>query len=298
MQKEMQMQKTREKKMNSERMFLEQQQRTIQKQAMMEEREKFRRAVEEQRNYEKKIENAKVKEYQEGKINQMKMFSEFKIQRQRQEIEKKETLVEQRKKFFEMQSKQKGSDLSGSFDALNPRKEDLVKMMKMKNQYDQMMKSNSIIQKLDQVDNNIKWKQQMSQQMLNFKSEINNQKREEFKNNMKKKEKTQEYYKEMNMRKLREKEERAYQLKNYKQDMLNYKKGVQEENSKQKKQVMELFDKMMKNSNSISPEVIMEMFPGEQALIHKLMKLKEVTRSTSPMARSSNDYSQALNNSF
>jgi len=200
-----------------------------------------------------------------------------------------------------MQSKlQKSGDMSASFDPMNPRKEDLVKMSKMKNQYDHMMKSNSIIMKLDQIDNNVKWKQQQSQQVQMYKSEIKNMKREEYKNNMKKKEKTQEYYKEMNMRKLREKEDRANQLKNYKQEMVNYKKNVQDENSKQKKQVMELFDKMMKNSNSISPEVIMEMFPGEQALIQKLMKLKEVTRSTSPMARSGNEfnYSQNLNNSF
>ena len=60
------------------------------------------------------------------------------------------------------------------------------------------------------------------------------------------------------------------------------KKSVQDDNSKQKKQVMEMFDKMMKNSNSISPEIILEMFPGEQMLINKLMRLKDVTRSMSP----------------
>jgi hypothetical protein len=90
-----------------------------------------------------------------------------------------------------------------------------------------------------------------------------------------------------------------------KQQMMAHKKGIQDENSKQKKQVMELFDKMMKNSNSISPEIILEMFPGEEKLINKLMMLKEVTRSVSPMARSYNQsegnmwtQSKSLNNSF
>ena len=45
-------------------------------------------------------------------------------------------------------------------------------------------------------------------------------------------------------------------------EMLMYKKSIQEDNSKQKKQVMDLFEKMMKNSNSISPEIILQMFPG------------------------------------
>lgn len=87
--------------------------------------------------------------------------------------------------------------------------------------------------------------------------------------------------------------------------MLEYKKSVQDQNSKQKKQVIELFDKMMRNSNSISPDMILEMFPGEQHLINKLMMLKEVTRSSSPMARSYNqtegnqwNQSKSLNNSF
>lgn len=88
-------------------------------------------------------------------------------------------------------------------------------------------------------------------------------------------------------------------------DMLNYKKAVQEENSKNKKQVIELFDKMMRNSNSISPEIIQQMFPGEQKLINKLLQLKEINRSVSPMDRSHQsidgrlwNQSELLNNSF
>ena len=87
--------------------------------------------------------------------------------------------------------------------------------------------------------------------------------------------------------------------------MLTYKKNAQEDNSKQKKQVMELFARMMKNSNSISPEIILQMFPGEEKLISKLMMLKDVNRSVSPMARSYNAteenmwvQSKSLNNSF
>ena len=80
-----------------------------------------------------------------------------------------------------------------------------------------------------------------------------------------------------------------------------FKKSVQDGNNIQKKQVMELFDKLMRNSNSISPEIIAEMFPGEEALIHKLMKLKEVTRSVSPTGRSNENVwnqSKSLNSSF
>ena len=84
-----------------------------------------------------------------------------------------------------------------------------------------------------------------------------------------------------------------------------YKKGIQEQNSQQKKQVVELFDKMMRNSNSISPDMILQMFPGEEHLINKLMMLKEVSRSGSPMARSQQategnmwTQSKSLNNSF
>jgi hypothetical protein len=88
-------------------------------------------------------------------------------------------------------------------------------------------------------------------------------------------------------------------------EMLMYKKSIQEDNSKQKKQVMDLFEKMMKNSNSISHEIILQMFPGEQKLINKLMMLKEVTRSISP-SRSQmgteenmwNNPTYNLNNSF
>jgi len=49
MQKDLQMQKSREKKMNSERLLYEQQRRTIDKQIMMEERANFRKAFEEQK---------------------------------------------------------------------------------------------------------------------------------------------------------------------------------------------------------------------------------------------------------
>jgi hypothetical protein len=92
----------------------------------------------------------------------------------------------------------------------------------------------------------------------------------------------------VNLRKLREKEERLAAIKQYKQELLNEKKGVQEKNHQQKKAVVELFDRMMRNSNSISPDMILEMFPGEQKLISKLMMLKDVARggSSSPMGRS------------
>lgn len=90
----------------------------------------------------------------------------------------------------------------------------------MKNEWEQMMKSSSIISKLDQVDqkvkkklNQIKMKHHQTEQMLMFKNEIKAIKREEFKNNLKKQEKINEYYRELNMRKLREKEERALLLK-------------------------------------------------------------------------------------
>jgi len=99
------------------------------------------------------------------------------------------------------------------------------------------------------------------------------------------------------MRKMKDKEERAQQMKMYKQEMLMNKKGVQEENNKQKKQVMELFDKMMRNSNSISPEMILEMFPGEQVLINKLMMLKDVARGGSPMSQGG-DQATSLNSSY
>ena len=56
-------------------------------------------------------------------------------------------------------------------------------------------------------------KQHQTEQMLMFKNEINAVKREQFKNNLKKREKINEYYREINMRKLREKEERANLLK-------------------------------------------------------------------------------------
>jgi hypothetical protein len=46
-----------------------------------------------------------------------------------------------------------------------------------------------------------------------FKNEINSIKKEEFKNNLKKRDKIQDYYRELNMRKLREKEERAIAMK-------------------------------------------------------------------------------------
>ncbi len=90
-----------------------------------------------------------------------------------------------------------------------------------------------------------------------------------------------------------------------KMEMINYKKAVQEENSKNKKQVIELFDKMMRNSNSISPEIIQQMFPGEQSLINKLLQLRDINRSVSPMARSNQstegrlwNQTELLNNSF
>jgi len=56
-------------------------------------------------------------------------------------------------------------------------------------------------------------KHHQTEQMLMFKNEIKAIKREEFKNNLKKQEKINEYYRELNMRKLREKEERALLLK-------------------------------------------------------------------------------------
>jgi len=82
--------------------------------------------------------------------------------------------------------------------------------------------------------------------------------------------------------------------------MLNYKRKTLEDSNKNKKQVIEIFDKLMKNSNSISPETILEMFPGDQKLINKLLYLREVTRSGSPMIRSAygNNQSTSLNNSF
>jgi|LauGreDrversion4_2_1035121.scaffolds.fasta_scaffold456081_3 hypothetical protein len=46
-----------------------------------------------------------------------------------------------------------------------------------------------------------------------FKNELKAMKREEFKQNIKKKDKVQEFYREMNMRRLREKEDRALELK-------------------------------------------------------------------------------------
>ena len=45
--------------------------------------------------------------------------------------------------------------------------------------------------------------------MLIFKNEINSIKKDEFNNNQKKRDKIHEYYRDINMRKLREKEERA-----------------------------------------------------------------------------------------
>ena len=56
-------------------------------------------------------------------------------------------------------------------------------------------------------------KHHQTEQMLMIKNEIKAIKREEFKNNLKKQEKINEYYRELNMRKLREKEERALLLK-------------------------------------------------------------------------------------
>ena len=84
MKKDLQIQKSREKKMNSERLLYEQQRRTIDKQIMMEERANFRKAFEEQKNMGKKIENEKIKEYQQNKINQVKGMIQFKIQNQKQ----------------------------------------------------------------------------------------------------------------------------------------------------------------------------------------------------------------------
>lgn len=46
-----------------------------------------------------------------------------------------------------------------------------------------------------------------------LKNEINSIKKEEFKNKLKKREKVQDYYRELNVRKLREKEERAQAMK-------------------------------------------------------------------------------------
>ena len=46
-----------------------------------------------------------------------------------------------------------------------------------------------------------------------FKNEINLLKKEEYKNNLLKKGKIQEYYKELNLRKMKEKEERSYEIK-------------------------------------------------------------------------------------
>ena len=83
---ETQMQKTKEKKMSTERIFQEHQRRIIDKQIMMEERENFRKAYEEQRNYEKRFENAKIQESQQNKINQVRGMMEFKINRQKQVI--------------------------------------------------------------------------------------------------------------------------------------------------------------------------------------------------------------------
>jgi len=303
--KQLQIQQTREKKMSSERMFMEQQQRTLQKQIMMEERAKFRKAMEEHQNHQKKFEKAHVEEYQKGRVEQMRNLTEHKAMRQKQEIDYKEFQVEQRKKFFEAQHKLRSQgSLNNSMDAGMPmRKEDKIKEAKMRNDYHHMMKSNAVLTKLDSIDQHVLWKQNQRQNHLMLKSELNNLKREEHRNHLKKREKTHEYHREINLRKLREKEERLAQMKQYKQTLLDEKKGVQEDNHKQKKAVVELFDKMMRNSNSISPEVILEMFPGEHALIHKLMTLKEVARSSSPMARSAGFdgqqwQSQSLNTSF
>ena len=84
MKKDFEMQKSREKRMNSERQLYEQQRRTIDKQIMMEERANYRKAIEEQINMGKKIENEKMKEYQQNKINQVKEMIQFKIQNQKQ----------------------------------------------------------------------------------------------------------------------------------------------------------------------------------------------------------------------
>jgi len=259
----------------------------------------------------KKIENEQWKEYQQGRIEKVKNMMEYKIYRQKQEIERKEKQVEERKRFFEMMHKQGGSsiDFSKSLNSqsqvLMPTKKEKMKEAKMRREYEQMMKSNSILVKLDHVDKSIQWKQEQEGKVRMFKNELGNLKKEEFKSNLKKREKVQEYYREVNVRKLREKEERAAQMKQYKSEVLAQKRGVQEQNNKQKKQVMELFDKMMKNSNSITPEMILEMFPGEQNLINKLMRLKDIGRSASPVGRSyqategSNfNASQTLNNSF
>jgi len=302
--KQLQMQMTREKKMNSERVFLEQQRRTIEKQIMMDERAKWRKSMGEQIHNLKKFDNAKNEEYQKARTQQMKSLMEGKAIRLKQELEYKDFQVEQRKKFFETMHKASYDNLNNSMDnpMMPPRIADRNKEAKMKNDYHLMMKSQGVLTKLDQIDNHVLWKQQEREKNQMFKSELNALKREEFKNNLKKREKIQEYHREVNLRKLREKEERLAQIKQYKQVMSMEKKGVQEKNHQQKKQVMELFDRMVRNSNSISPEMILEMFPGEQALITKLMALKDVAKSSSPAGRSDvyeNQWqSQSFNNSY
>ena len=50
----------------------------------MEERENFRKAWENQKNSEKKFEKDKIRDYQQGRIHQVKEMMEYKIYRQQQ----------------------------------------------------------------------------------------------------------------------------------------------------------------------------------------------------------------------
>lgn len=132
-------------------------------------------------------------------------------------------------------------------------------------------KVSEILVKINQINDRIVKKQSEQEKELMFKNECNNIKRKNKIKVLTRLSKIQEYQNDINKSKIDEKMRKAEEFKEQKQYFLDQKKKMADNIAKQKSEVLLKFDKMMKNSGTISAEAIRNLFPDDIELYERIV---------------------------
>jgi hypothetical protein len=150
----------------------------------------------------------------------------------------------------------------------------VLEQSKLRNDRLEKDKKVRILDKIHHTDHNISKQRQENERKFMLKHEEEAMKGMEKKQKLKRLEKMNEYEMGLKMSEIREKESKLNEIKRERYEMLQKKRMMAEEVAKQKKEVKERFDIVMKKHKGITEESLNELFPDDNALVQRLLEMK------------------------
>jgi hypothetical protein len=139
-------------------------------------------------------------------------------------------------------------------------------------------KKMKMIKRMNSIDNRIKDKKIMNDKNKIQKREEGNVKMLERNITIQRMLRIQDYKNKLKMDELEEKERKIYEFKQQREKLARQRQQASTEVQKQKEEAVLKFDKLARQKKEIEPEMIRELFPGDNELYENIKEMKRLQR--------------------